>query len=47
MSFGVTFYVAKYEYSIGSVQSLYFRFCKKDGRNIFLFLEKKMQKEIN
>ena len=41
MSFGVIFYVAEYKYSIGSVQSFYFRFYKKDECNIFLFLEKK------
>ena len=46
MSFGVTFCVAKYKYTIGSVQSFYFGFYKKDGCNIFPFLEKKSRKKI-
>ena len=46
MPFGVTFCVAKYKYTIGSVQSFYFGFYKKDGCNIFPFLEKKRRKMI-
>ena len=46
MPFGVTFFVTKYKYSIGSFQSFYFGFYKKDGCNIFPFLEKKRRKMI-
>ena len=46
MLFGVIFCIAKYKYSIGSVQSFYFGFYKKDGCNIFLFSEKKRRKKI-
>ena len=46
MSFGIIFYVAKDKYSIGSVQSFYFGFYKKDVCNIFS-LEKKRRKKIN
>ena len=46
MPFGVIFCIAKYKYSIESVQSFYFGFYKKDGCNIFSFLEKKRRKKI-
>ena len=46
MPFGVTFSVAKYKYSIGSVQWFYFGFYKKDECNIFSFLEEKSRKKI-
>ena len=46
MLFGVIFCVGKYKYSIESVQSFYFGFYKKDGCNIFSFLEKKRRKKI-
>ena len=36
----------KYKYILESVQSFYFGFYKKDGCNIFSFLEKKSRKEI-
>ena len=44
--FGVIFCVGKYKYSIESVQSFYFGPHKKDGCNIFSFLEKKRRKKI-
>ena len=44
--FGVTFCIAKYKCSIGSVKSFYFGFYKKDWCNIFHFLEKKRRKKI-
>ena len=40
------FCVAKYKYSTENVQSCYFGFYKKDGCNIFPFLEKKRRKKI-
>ena len=46
MPFGVIFCVAKYKYSIESVQAFYFGFYKKDGCIIFSFLEKKHRKKI-
>ena len=46
MSFGVIFCVAKYKHSIESAQSFYFGFYKKDGCNIFSFLDKKRRNKI-
>ena len=46
MPFVVIFFVAKYKYGIESVQSFYLEFYKKDGCNIFSFLEKKRRKTI-
>ena len=46
MSFGVIFCVTKYKHSIESAQSFYFGFYKKDGCNIFSFLEKKRRNKI-
>ena len=46
MLFRVIFYVAKDKYSVEIVQSFYFGFYKKDGLNIFPFLEKKGRKKI-
>ena len=46
MSFVVIFYVSKDKYGIGSVQSFYFIFLKKDGWNIFPFLKNKRRKKI-
>ena len=38
--------LVKYKYSIESAQSFYFGFYKKDGCNIFIFLEKKRRNKI-
>ena len=46
MLFGVIFYVAKDKYSVGSIKSFYFGFYKRDGCNIFPFLEKKGRRKI-
>ena len=46
MPFVVIFCVAKYKYSIESVQSFYLGIYKKDGCNIFSILEKKRKRTI-